>query len=103
MKGRGGEDTKIVNTGSSSGGNGIGNASLEYQISPLEYEERDSVTLPHDNMPPFKEIYIWECMESTAEEQAISGEPPENRDTITWNPNGGTPSSIQAWSGFKYG
>ena len=44
------------------------NVNLEYQISPLEYEKRDSVTLPHDNMPPFREVYIWECVETSDEE-----------------------------------
>lgn len=50
-----GDNVKVVN--------GVKNDLIEYQISPLKYENRNDVTLPHDNMPPYKEVYIWECTE----------------------------------------
>lgn len=48
------------------------------------------ITYPHDNMPPFKEVYIWECYESTEDERVVSGEPEIRYCRIVWNPSGGT-------------
>ena len=43
---------------------GVSNQSIEYQISPLEYNDCEThVVKPHDNMPPYMEVYIWECVE----------------------------------------
>lgn len=44
-------------------------------------------------MPPYKEVYIWECVESTIEERYQSGEPLDNYCTIIWDyKDGVTPS-----------
>lgn len=75
-KQKGGSDTRMVNEANSSGKNGLGNALVEYEISPLEYrKDGSSQTMPHSNMPPYREVYIWECLETTDEEKRISGEP----------------------------
>ena len=37
---------------------------MEYQISPLEEGVRESIVLPHDNMPPYMDVYIWECTDA---------------------------------------
>ena len=74
-KDKGGEDTRMVNEGTS-GMNGVGNSTVEYEISPLEYRKEGSFqTMPHSNLPPYREVYIWECLEVTDEERRISGEP----------------------------
>lgn len=108
VKGRGGSESRIVNGTETKDDHtdrmvgGLDNAGLEYQISSLEYEERSQVTLPHDNMPPYKEVYIWECLEATKEEMQISGEPAEASYVVTWDENGGSPHEPQ-WTGFSYG
>lgn len=51
--------------------NSVENTVSNYQMSPLEYHGKSSVTLPHDNMPPYIEVYIWECKEITDEEQEL--------------------------------
>ena len=43
--------------------NGVKSVDIGYQLSPLEYEEKEQPTIPHDNMPPYREVYIWECVE----------------------------------------
>lgn len=92
-------DGKIVN--------GLKNTKLDYQISPLEYEVRSKdgyttdITIPHDNLPPYREVYIWECIESADDEPGISGEPPDDTRNIIWDPNGGTftnPSETGVWN-----
>lgn len=60
---------------------------MNYQLSPLEYESRNDITIPHDNMPPYVEVYIWECMEATREEQMESGEPPNTYYKVTFDYN----------------
>ena len=62
-----------------------------YQMSPLEYpnKKKDEITLPHDNLPPYMKVYIWECVELTDEEYAITGEPKNNECVITWLKNNG--------------
>ena len=69
----------------------IHNSNLEYQMSPLEYTAKDTPTIPHDNMPPYREVYIWECVEITTDEQTILGDHVLDSFTITWNSNGGVP------------
>ena len=65
--------------------------SLNYQISPLEYKNREEneITLPHDNLPPYLKVYIWECTELTKEEKLITGEPDDNLCIVTWLRNNG--------------
>ena len=29
----------------------------------MEYGAKDTPAYPHDNMPPYREVYIWECTE----------------------------------------
>ena len=41
-------------------------------------------------MPPYIDVYIWECVELTDEEHAITGEPTDSFCMITWLANGGT-------------
>ena len=41
---------------------GTRNSQMGYQISPLEYGKKDYATIPHNNMPPYREVYIWECL-----------------------------------------
>ena len=55
---------------------------MNYQISPLEYKNREAneITLPHDNLPPYLKVYIWECIELTKEEMLITGELDNNTD-----------------------
>lgn len=64
----------------------VQNISLNYQISPLEYKNREEneITLPHDNLPPYLKVYIWECTELTKEEKLITGEPDNNLCIVTW-------------------
>ena len=75
---------------------GAKNVSLNYQISPLEYTPRkgDEITLPHDNLPPYLKVYIWECTELTDEEREITQEK-EKRWYVTFLGNGGTPAKKQ--------
>lgn len=84
VKNKGGGTTKVLNVANTEGdGESVKSTSqteLNYQLSPLEYESRNDITIPHDNMPPYVEVYIWECMEATREEQMESGEPPNNQD-----------------------
>ena len=59
----GGRETKIVNVNGTST-NGVKDSLLEYQLSPLEYQNRENITYPHDNIPPYREVYLWECVEN---------------------------------------
>ena len=74
QKQKAGQKTELVNqTGTQTG---ITNTTVEYEISPLEYRKDGSeMTIPHNNIPPYREVYIWECLETTDEERRISGEP----------------------------
>lgn len=69
---------------------GVKNIDRNYQISPLEYPDKETneITLPHDNLPPYMKMYIWECTELTDEEREITGEPKDNKCRITWLFNG---------------
>jgi hypothetical protein len=97
-KDKGGSYTKLVNTTMDGEDvrNAIGtkNQGVDYQISPLEYasKERNDLTLPHDNMPPYMKVYIWECVELTDEERIVTGEPEGDDDhcVVSWLSNGGT-------------
>ena len=42
-------------------------------------------------MPPYREVYIWECTELTDEEKDIVGETAYC--TVQFNTNGGNPAS----------
>lgn len=77
-KDAGSNDTKTVDVGQTNGGIKLQNRTLDYQISPLEYEQMD-VILPHDNMPPYREVYFWECLDPTDEELGMY--------VITWDSN----------------
>lgn len=51
---------------------GVHNVNVDYQLSPLEYlneEDNRHITLPHSNLPPYVEMYMWECVEITDEEK----------------------------------
>lgn len=67
------------------------NRKVDYQISPLEHQVESRITYPHDNMPPYKEVYIWECIDTTPYEKTISGEPPTQIWKVEWDSNGGSP------------
>lgn len=61
------------------------NTEVEYQISPLEYAPKSMPTIPHDNLPPYKEVYIWECVEITDDEKRLL----EERLVVRWDSHGG--------------
>ena len=87
-----GAETKMVNQPvgqHSANSKQVANVNTNYQLSPLEYQVKTGVTIPHNNMPPYKEVYIWECVESTDEEKLINGEPDIEHCKIVWDPNGG--------------
>ena len=77
-KDAGSEDTKTVDVGQTNGGIKLQNRTLDYQISPLEYNQM-SIVLPHDNMPPYREVYMWECLDPTDVEIGMY--------VITWDSN----------------
>ena len=59
-------ESKMLNSSKNDGSiasSSLTNGEIEYQISPLEYSNKDSIVLPHDNIPPYREVYIWECVE----------------------------------------
>lgn len=95
-KEKGGETTKLVNTPQDTEDTRLSicvkNTALDYQVSPLEYATRgdDEITLPHDNLPPYLKVYIWECTEITHDEWSATGEPDDGLCVITWLANGGT-------------
>jgi hypothetical protein len=63
----------------------------------LEYgENTNGVVVPHDNLPPYLNVYIWECTELTDEERRITGEPKDNKCVITWLYNGGKVGSASS-------
>ena len=55
---------------------------VNYQISPLEKNITDRVVMPHNNMPPYKEVYIWECTQGDVKSD-------DNAIKIYFNVNGG--------------
>ncbi len=90
--GVGGESTKVVQTPSDDDDknkNTLKSATVDCQMSPLECDQK-KLFLPHDNMPPYKEVYIWECIESD-ETQSI--DPPAQQCTVTFDANGGNPAN----------
>ena len=46
----------------------VGNTQVNMQMGPLQENARsddtNTPTIPHNNMPPYVEVYIWECMEA---------------------------------------
>ena len=66
---QGGKDARVVNVGGSGGEEDVDetfkleNVAVNHQVSPLEYDQK-SIILPHDNMPPYREVYMWECIDS---------------------------------------
>lgn len=91
-KDAGSNDTKTVDVGQPNGGIKLQNRTLDYQISPLECEQMD-VILPHDNMPPYREIYFWECLDPTDEELGMY--------VITWDSNCSYKSPEPYYLGYK--
>ena len=90
---RGGHETRIIGSGESSDqtSRSTENKVINYQISPLEYGRKDYAVIPHDNMPPYREVYIWECVEATKEERSANGEEEnEEKFRILWDANGGS-------------
>ena len=77
-KDMGGDQTGLVNTQPDSmdstlvGKDTVGKQQVGFQTSPLEYE-KTGITVPHDNMPPYREVYIWQCVEVTDEERDALG------------------------------
>jgi hypothetical protein len=90
-KEKSGTNTKLVNAATTSEYESIGvkNATYNYQISPLEYAKANGITIPHDNLPPYLKVYIWECTELTDEERAITEEPDDGLCLVTWLANNG--------------
>lgn len=68
-----GTETRVVNESATGGGSQLKSTSLEYQISPLE-RERATPPMPHDNVPPHVEVYMWECVEVDDYDREASGE-----------------------------
>ena len=69
--------TKVVDSpkGETDTGFSLRNVDVDYQFSPLEYGKASSPTIPHDNMPPYMEVFAWECLEATEDEKRWSKEP----------------------------
>jgi len=44
------------------------NVTVNHQVSPLEYDQK-SIILPHDNLPPYREVYMWECIDSGEDDE----------------------------------
>lgn len=59
----GGGDSTIINSNTGTGISSVANSNIEYQISPLEYYSKSDIAIPHENIPPYKEVYMWECIE----------------------------------------
>ena len=74
---------------------GVGNIKMGYQISPLEYGSKDYATIPHNNMPPYMEVYIWECLEITEYEELLVGSPGEYDIVYLMNGVGNRPSTAK--------
>lgn len=44
----------------------VENTQVNMQMGPLQEDTPDDTntpTIPHNNMPPYVEVYIWECVE----------------------------------------
>lgn len=94
-KEKSGNPTKLVNTPLGEENResiAVKNTSYNYQISPLEYTPKagNDITLPHDNLPPYLKVYIWECTALTDEERKVTGEPDDGLCVVTWLPNNGS-------------
>ena len=46
---------------------GLGNSLMEYHVSPIDYDGELRIAIPHDNIPPYREVYVWECLETDNE------------------------------------
>jgi len=94
---KGGSQQRLINTPTLDDDSrrtlGVVDVAMNYQMSPLEYptKEENQITIPHDNLPPYMKMYIWECTEITDEERAITEENKngDNKCVVTWLPNGG--------------
>ena len=77
----------------------VKNTSLDYQISPLEYASKgaNDITLPHDNLPPYLKVYIWECTALTDEERKVTGEPDDGLCVVTWLANDDDETPPEKW------
>ena len=100
--GRSGRETQVVNSESPStvdSATDVRNVGVEYQLGPLGCVHGTTVAMPHDNMPPHREVYIWECVEATDSEMQASGEPDEGFCEVVWDANGGV---MEAESPFQF-
>lgn len=92
--GRTGRQTVAVNVQQGEVGSqavsGTKNAKLDYEISPLDYEKEGNFTVPHDNLPPYREVYIWECLEVSDEEDEVVHEIAPYF-VVEWMPHNGEP------------
>ena len=98
----GGEKSALLGSGEESIADGVENAGLRYQLSPLEYNARNGITYPHDNMPPYKEVYVWECVEMTDEEEQVVG-PINDTHVVRLHENRGEEDVIVAAWNFQHG
>ena len=100
-KEKSGSSTQLVNTPQEDEGNvesiGVKNTELEYQVGALEYKVKgeNDITLPHDNLPPYLKVYIWECTEITEDERLVTCEPKDKSWVVTFLGNDGTPDNTQ--------
>mgnify|MGYP003290294380 CR=1 FL=1 len=56
-------DSTIINSNTGVGISSVANSNIEYQISPMEYNVKSDIAIPHENIPPYREVYMWECVE----------------------------------------
>ena len=47
------------------------------------------MAIPHDNMPPYLNVYIWECVELAPDEIKVTDEPTDGKCVVRWLFNGG--------------
>ena len=89
--------TKVVDSpkGETDTGFSLKNVDVDYQFSPLEYGAANSPTIPHDNMPPYMEVFAWECLEATEDEKRWSGEPTGVQYKVTFHFGDGTTNPIE--------
>ena len=100
-----GGSTRLVNTpkntDDTSESTNTRNTSYNYQISPLEYATKgeNDLTLPHDNLPPYLRVYIWECTELTDDERKVTEEPRDDKlCRTTWLANDGAATPPVKWT-----
>ena len=96
---KGGKTTRLVNTPQTPGENpdsrasvSVKNTEYNYQVGQLEYASKgaNDITLPHDNLPPYLKVYIWECTALTDDERNVTEEPDDGLCVVTWLPNNGS-------------